>query len=409
VVNVGVKTFVARQPIFNKAQTVVGYELLFRSGDTENYDASDADDATISVISGAFLSIGLDQLTGKKPAFINFTKNLLRDDIALRLPKRSIVVEILEDVEPDEGLVEVCKKLKSFGYVIALDDFVFRPEFKPLLPLIDIIKVDFLITRGSKRKTVIDQVASPKVRFLAEKVETLADFKQAVKLGYTYFQGYFFSKPVVVSGVTLSSAKVHYLRLLNEMSQPDLDFGRLETIIQHDVAFSFKLLKYINSAAWGFRQPIHSIKQALVLLGEREVVQWASLLTMRELGGNKPDELIALSVTRAKLGELLAPKVGIAARAADIFFMGLFSLIDSLVDRPLAEVLRYLPLASDVKGALLGEDNLLGTILRLILAYEKGEWNDFAILAQRLQLSEAEVPAVYFQALLWADEFIVRI
>lgn len=400
------KIFVARQPIFNRREHVVAYELLFRSGDVATYDAEDDDEATVSVISGAFLLLGMDKTTDRKRAFINFTRNLLKRDIVMQLPCQSVVIEILENIEPDEEIIEICTNLKKLGYVIALDDFVFSKKFLQLIELVDIIKVDFMATLGEERKNIITAVNNPRIKFLAEKVETREEFEQAVSLGYSYFQGYFFSKPEILSEEDVPSYKVQYIRILQEIHHTDLDYSRMEEIIKHDVAFSYKLLKYVNSAHFGFRQKVHSIKQALVLLGKRQVEQWISLLILRELGRDRPEEIVVLSVIRAKFGESLAKKMNLPTLAPDAFIMGMFSLLDCLLNRPMKEILKDLPVSIGVKDALLGANNQLGNIYALLLSYEKGKWSDVSFYADRCNIQEEEVPELYLESLQWIRVFL---
>jgi c-di-GMP-related signal transduction protein len=403
------KIFVARQPIFNQMEHVIAYELLFRSGDVGTYDAQDDDEATVSVISGAFLLLGMDKTTDRKRAFINFTRNLLKRDIVMQLPPQSVVVEILETIEPDEEIVEICTKLKKLGYVIALDDFIFSKKFQKLIELVDIIKVDFLATAGEERRNIITAVNNPRIKFLAEKVETREDFEEAVSLGYSYFQGYFFSKPEVLSEEDVPSYKVQYLRILHEIHRVDLDYGRMEEIIKHDVAFSYKLLKYVNSAHFGFRQKVYSIRHALVLLGKRQVEQWISLLILRELGRDRPEEIVVLSIMRAKFGEILVQKMNLQKLSSNAFIMGMFSLLDSLLNRPMKDILKELPIAMEVKNALLGADNQLGNIYDLMLSYEKGEWSNFSHYAGKCNIREEEVPDLYLQSLQWIEGFFAEI
>ncbi len=400
-----VKIFVARQPIFNRKKKVIAYELLFRSGDKGTYDAEDDDEATVSVISGAFLLLGMEKTTDSKRAFINFTRNLLKRDIVMHLPPQSVVVEILENIEPDEEVVGICTKLKKLGYIIALDDFVYSEKFQHLIELADIIKVDFLVTLGEERGNIIAAVNNPHIKFLAEKVETRGDFEQAVSLGYSYFQGYFFSKPEILSGEDVPSYKVQYIRILQEIHQADLDYGRMEEIIKHDVAFSYKLLRYINSAHFGFRQKVTSVKHALALLGKRQVEQWISLLILRELGRDRPEEIMVLSVMRAKFGEILVQKMNLQKLSSDAFIMGMFSLLDSLLNRPMKDILKDLSIDVEVKNALLGADNQLGSIYALMLSYEKGEWSNFSYYAGKCNIGEEEVPDLYLQSMQWVEMF----
>lgn len=402
------KIFVARQPIFNRKEKVIAYELLFRSGDIGTYDAEDDDEATVSVISGAFLLLGMEKTTDSKRAFINFTRNLLKKDIVMHLPPQSVVVEILENIEPDDEIVEICTKLKKLGYIIALDDFVFSEKFQHLIELADIIKVDFLVTLGEERRDVIAAVNNSHIKFLAEKVETRADFEQAVSLGYSYFQGYFFSKPEILSEEDVPSYKVQYIRILQEIHRTDLDYGRMEEIIKHDVAFSYKLLRYVNSAHFGFRQKVTSVKHALVLLGKRQVEKWISLLILRELGRDRPEEIMVLSVMRAKFGEFLVQKMDLPKLSADAFIMGMFSLLDCLLSRSMEDILKDLPIATEVKSALLGADNQLGNIYDLMLSYERGEWSNFSYYASKCNIAEEEVPNLYLQSFQWVETFFEK-
>lgn len=399
------RAFVARQPIFNRSGQVVAYELLFRSGDMEAYDAPDGDEATASVISTAFLLLGMDRATNKKRAFINFTRNLLRKNIVAHLPPQEVVIEILENIEPDEELLTLCAQLKRSGYVIALDDFIFSRKFEPLMALADIIKVDFLATVGPERSIVMTRTGNSGVKYLAEKVETREDFEEAVSLGYSYFQGYFFSKPEILSEHDVPSYKAQYVRILHEIHRPDLDYGRLEEIIKHDVAFSYKLLKYINSAYFGFNSKVHSVRQALVLLGKRKVAQWISLLILRELGRESPEEIMVLSVTRAKFGEVLVRQMKMKELSADAFMMGMFSLLDCFLNRPLAEILEELPVSASVRDALLGADNTLGNVYALIVSYEKGRWSNLSYCAAKCNIEEEEIPGLYLQSLQWTENF----
>jgi c-di-GMP-related signal transduction protein len=210
------EVFLARQPIFNKHQEVVAYELLFRVGSENSYNHINGDEATLDVISSSFLLIGMDALTGGKRAFINFTGNLIKADVATILPKNLIVVEVLENVKFDDEILASCRKLKKLGYTLALDDFVYNRQFIELIKLADIIKVDFLQTKGEDRRAIIQNVYCPSVKFLAEKVETKEDFEEAVALGYSYFQGYFFSKPVIISVKQIPSNKLSYIKLLRD-------------------------------------------------------------------------------------------------------------------------------------------------------------------------------------------------
>lgn len=400
------EVFVARQPIFNRQQKVYGYELLYRLGMDNFYNnpAGDGDRATSEVIANSFLLIGLDALTGGKRAFINFTENLLKNEVATILPKEVVAIEILENIEVDDKVVNACIKLKKLGYPLVLDDFVLDERFKPLVGLADIIKIDFMECDIREKMDVIRRFGSAGVQLLAEKVETTEMFKEAFEMGYSYFQGYFFSRPIILTGQDIPGYKINYLQALEEVNRPEMDFDRLEGIIKRDVSLSYKLLKYINSAAFGFRSKIDSIKHALVLLGIQEIKNWVSLIILRGMGEDKPDEITTSSILRAKFGELIAPKVGLQERSSDLFLMGMFSMIDALISRPMTDILDELPIAEDIKRALLGKECRYLDLYELILAYEKGNWEEFSALATRIKLDEAEVPKIYLQSLAWANQ-----
>lgn len=391
--------FIARQPIFDRQKKLYAYELLFRSGLENAFRASDADMATSRVITDSLLLFGIDTMVGSALAFINFTRNILLNESAMSLPKDRVVVELLEDIEPDSEVIEACKRLKENGYTLALDDFVYDAKFKPLLLLADVIKVDFRISGPDECLRMAQVFGKRGTTMLAEKVESEEEFQSALGMGYDLFQGYFFSRPILISRKELPSNKLHYLRLLRELNRPELKYNDLGMVIRSDVSMSFKLLRYINSASFGVRYEVSSISQALALLGEQEVRKWASLIALSDLGADKPPELVATSLIRARFSELLAPQAGMGERKADMFLMGLFSMLDALCDRPIEEVLEELPLADDMKGALTGEENRLGTLLGLVTSYERADWQGVSQNAASLGIPEQDIPPMYEQAL----------
>lgn len=399
-------TFVARQPIFDRSQKLYGYELLFRDGSKDFYDQLDGDAASNSVINN-FFSMGIHTVTGGKRAFINFTSNLLKDQIATILPREIIAVEILENVEPDEEIIDACKILKGAGYLLVLDDFIYHPRYLPLIELVDIIKVDFNNTSFEDRISILHNVGLSRVKFLAEKIETLEHYQEAYHLGYTYFQGYYFSQPVILTGKEIPSNKFNYLRLLQEINRPEVSFEQLEKIIKEDISLSYKLLKLLNSAHFGLRSKVNSIRQALILLGSKEIRKWISLLTLKSLGEDKPDQLVLSSIFRANFGEDIAKALGYKEeQASNVFLMGMFSMIDVILNRPLPEILNDLPIDENIKKALLGEENGMRDIFELVVAYEKGNWNQFSLIAEKLRIDEAIMPQYFFKALDLAEVIV---
>ena len=393
------EVFVARQPIFDLHQKVYAYELLFRSGFEQNFfDNSDGDASTKQVLTNSFLSIGMDTLTNGKRAFVNFTRKLLLDQVASIFPKDLMVVEILENVEPDEEIISACKNLKDLGYLLVLDDFVFAPGYESLIDLVDIIKVDFIQTQGPERGTVIHDVGASRIKYLAEKVETQEDIEQAVDFGYSYFQGYYFSKPRIIVGQDVPAYKLTYLQILIEINRPEVNFNELEKVFKQDVSLSYKLLNYMNSAHFGFYSKIRSIKHALSLLGISESKKWLSLFALQVIGKDKSEELLSMSLIRANSCEMIA-LIGIKNRASELFLMGLFSMIDALLDQPLEEILAKLPLANDIKKALLGEKNQVRDVFELVVSYEKGDWANVSEYGARLGIKETKLIDIFLKAL----------
>ncbi len=398
--------FVARQPIFDRRLNVYAYELLFRVGRENVFVDTDGDIATSSVITDSFLVIGLESLTRGRKAFINFTKNLLMDETATILPKDLLVIEILEDVMPTKGIITACKKLKDSGYVLALDDFVFEPKFTPLIKLADIIKVDFKLSGEEERRLLIQKFSSTKIKFLAEKVETQKEYEQAKEMGFSYFQGYFFSKPVIISSKDIPGNKINYLNILHEINLPEVDFNRIEGIVKHDVSVSYKLLRFINSAFFSFDAEVKSIKQALVLLGINEFRKWISLIILKGMSEDKPKELLVISISRARFCELIAENVKLKEQRTDLFFMGMFSMIHTFIGRPMAEILEKLPLSKDTKDALLGEGGCFRDIYNLMLVYEKGEWDKISEYAKKLEIDLTKLHDYYIESLEWANQLL---
>jgi EAL and modified HD-GYP domain-containing signal transduction protein len=401
------KTFMARQPIFDGNKNIYGYELLFRHGLENFFDETlDKDYASSKVLLDSFLVFDLNVLTRGKRAFLNFTERVLLSEVAKSFPKNTIIIELLEMIEPTPEIVSVCTKLKNNGYLLALDDFQYQPRYLPLIQLADIIKVDFQLTRGEKERRDVIKQGGDRVMYLAEKVETQDEYNQAKEIGYTYFQGYYFSKPVIVAGKEIPSHKLNLVQILKEIHQPEMDFTRLGKIIQRDVSLSYKLLRFINSAAFGIPNEIHSIRHALNLLGVNEFKKWISLVLLSQIGSDKPNELMINSLIRAKFCELTADNIGQKAKASHFFLMGLFSLIDAFLDHPKAEILRELPIPGDVKAAVLGKERQgkLSQVLRLIAHYEQSKWDTVARAAAQLNIPENKILSHYLTSIKWAHD-----
>ncbi|MFI5377776.1 MAG: EAL and HDOD domain-containing protein [Tepidisphaerales bacterium] len=396
--------FLGRQPIFDRRQKIYGYELLYRAGTENAYAHNDHDLASKQVIHNTLNVWPLTEVVGAKRAFINFTRRLLVEQVYTVLPNESAVVELLENVVVDAEVIAACKALKQAGYQLALDDFVDGPEYAPLMQHVDILKIDFLASDAARRKRFVDTYGGKHIMLLAEKVESHEDFQEAFDLGYSYFQGYFFCKPEIMSGRDVPVYKQNYLRFVQELNKTPMNFARLEEIIKSEVSLASKLLRYLNSSFVGVRHRITSIKQALAMLGEEPLRRWASLAALSALGEGKPPELLVTCLVRARFCELLGPMVGLSGRELDTFLMGLFSAMDALMDQPLDMVISDIPVAEDVSAALLGANTLLGKTYRFVLAFERGNSAMVDFIARDLNLPSAKVSQVYTQALAWVDQ-----
>jgi len=393
--------FVARQPIIDRKEIVFGYELLFRNGLENAFNASDPDAASRATVDSSLL-MGLDVLCDGKRAFVNCTKDTLIKGLITLLPSHSTVVEILESVPPDRDVIAACQRLKEAGYLIALDDYVAGDPREPLAEMADIIKVDLKLTTSEQRAALIKRYGPWRCRMLAEKVETQEEFVIARDQGFVYFQGYFFRRPEMLATHDIPSNRLNYLRMLQEVSRPDLDVAAIEKMIKSEASICYRLLRYLNSAVFGFKSEIHSVRHALSILGEREVRRWVRLVAAVGAGQDKSSDLLLSALVRARFGELLAPKI--PHGQSDLFLLGLLSLIDAMLEVPIEEVLERLPLDHETKAVLQGQPSLLRPIYQLILAHESGEWEAAAQVGGTLHLDTDEVAALYWQAQQWARD-----
>lgn len=396
--------FIARQPIFNQRLEVFAYELLYRSSSENVSKFMDGDSATSSVITNSLLLLGVENITQGKRAFINFTKNLIMDEIPHIFTRDLVVVELLEDIVPDEKFLDACRLLKEKNYVLALDDFVLEYDYLELIKMADIIKVDFMLTSKEERKQIINRYKKYGIKFLAEKVETLEEFEEAKAEGYSYFQGYFFSKPVIIPGRDVRSYTMNYIKVLDELNSKEPEYDKIAQIIEYDVALTYKLLRLINSPAFYTNSKITSVNHALVLLGFSEIRKWITIIMMRDLGADKPDEIVRACLVRGKMAELLALQVGLRSRKNELFLVGMLSMIDTLMNRSLFDILSEMPLEIDIVQAILGFNNALTEVFNIVKEYEKGNWDRVEVLCKIKKISSSKVGDAYVKALEWTNE-----
>jgi EAL and modified HD-GYP domain-containing signal transduction protein len=396
--------FVARQPIFNRALTVVAYEMLYRSGPRTEFDGTDARTATAKVINAVFYSPEGSNVLGGRPAFVNFPESLLLDDIGLFLP-RDTVIEVLESVKPSERVRASCERLRARNYCIALDDFVDADGEHPLIGLATYIKVDF-------RETDREQCSRLSARYgerttlIAEKVETEEDFRWASEHGYSLFQGYFFAKPKISSVCEIAGFKLNYIEILRRNCSPELNLLELATFVEREPGLTYKILRLANSALFGGRRAATSVRQAMLRIGETETRKWLSLIVMLDLASDKPSEVMVSALFRARFCELLGSEAGLRPRAQDLFMLGLFSRLDTIFSRPLSDLLDDVRPPEDVRNTLLGSgspESNLSRVWSLVTHYEAAKWEKLAPLLAGLGVGSERVRSAYVAAVAWAD------
>lgn len=399
----GTEVFVGRQPIFDRDRRVVAYELLYRTGVTAQAGVLDGDCATARVLVNAFLEIGLEELVGPHRAFVNFTANMLGDGSVLALPPERVTIEVLEDAEVDAALVEAVRSLREKGYRIALDDFVWHERWEPLLELAEVVKVDVPSLSPPELARDVERLRGRGLTLLAEKVETQEQFEALRALGFDLFQGYFFARPNVVGSRRLPANQLAVLRLLAALQDPEIDSLDVEPLISADAGLSYKLLRYMNSPFFGLSRPIDSIRRALAYFGVLPLKRWVSLLALSSVRSATP-ELLRAGLVRARLCELLAERSG-AADPQPFFTTGLLSILDALLDRPMAEILAELPLAPATAAAILDHAGAQGAVLRCACAAERCDWER----ADTAGVQTRAVHEAWRAAVRWADEAIAAL
>ncbi len=352
--------FVARQPILTKDEKVFGYELLFRDGVESYFCPADPEAASRSTLDSSLL-MGLEVLCNGRRAFVNCTRDMLLKDYVTLLPSSQTVVEILETIEPDDLVMAACQRLKEAGYMIALDDFALEDPREPMTDVADILKVDVRRTLPEQRAAMVKRYGPWRCRMLAEKVETRAEFVAAQKAGFIYFQGYFFRRPEIMKTHDISGNRLNYVRMLQAVSQPELDPREIENAIKGEAALCYRLLRYLNSAVFGFSNEIRSVRHALSMLGEREVRRWVRLVVTLAAGQHKSSELVLSALVRARFCELLSPKI--QHGDSDLFLLGLLSLMDAILEIPMNEVLDKVPIRPGNQGGAPGRRQPLAALV----------------------------------------------
>lgn len=396
--------FVARQPIFDRDKVVIAYELLYREGDANYFNASVSDNIATSVLlMNSYLSFGMNALIGELKAFINFSKALINNDIPLLLNENNVVVELLESIKPDPFFINKIKELKKKGYIIALDDYAYGYEYIDLIELSDIIKIDFMQNTKSDIQKFVSEWKEKGKLLLAEKVETLEEFIWAKNLGFDYFQGYFFSKPMVLKNKTLSNSSFQYFNLMDKLSVDEPNYKEIANIIEKDVNLTYKLLKLVNSR-FTLNQSINSIQHALSILGINSFRKWLSLAIIQNNLTSGQSELVKISLIRSSFVEKIAMASNLKMYASELSLLGILSLIDVLLEAPMKDLLDNLSLSVDITNTLLGHKTKYSCIIKIITEYEKGQFNDIAECCREINVNKELLPHMYIEAVKWAED-----
>lgn len=400
--------FVARQPVFDREQDIFAYELLFRhSAAAQTANINDADTATSKVIADGF-GMALGAMTEPKRMLVNFPEQLLLTEAALALPKDLCIIEILENVRPLPEVIAACKALKEAGYLLALDDFIGQPGVEEFLSLADIIKVDILGMTTPEIIKVAQGLRRYKAAMLAEKVEDDQIYRLARTLGFKYFQGYFFSRPEIMEGRKLPTGVAAKVQLLRSLTDPEYQISEVARIITRDTGLSYRMLKYLNSAAFYLRHEVTSISQAVVILGQKPLKQWLMAVVLSDMASTpRTEELAYQSLQRARFLELLAAAMPKPPLTVDgMFLLGLFSRLDALLGMNMEQVSDELPLDSRLVAALCGEQNEARQALDLVESLENGRWKRVGMDLQTFAVP-AETSAIkYCEASSWAKEIL---
>ncbi len=396
--------YVARQPILFPSGQVFGYELLYRAAATDTACVASGDLAGARVVADALLNLGLENLTDGRLAFVNLTRQLLLAGAADLLPRSSVVLELREDITVDRDTIEACRRLAGGGYALALDDFEAGSPAEMLMPYVKYVKVDVLTTSRQQQADIAKRLLPLGLKLVAEKVESEGDVASARQAGYGLLQGYFFCRPSTIAGMPIPSERLSYLRMLAALNSREVGVAELEEIIKRDASLSYRVLRSINSAAFGIRQEIRSIRQALVMLGTTRIRQWASVWALAGVHTSGSPETMNLAVIRARACEQIITAAAGAEVATECFLLGLCSMLDVMLGRSMAEAVSELPLADEIRDALTGTMNTERALLDAVIAYERGDWIAAEGAAARAEFRFDALKPAYENALLWSRE-----
>lgn len=397
------QAYIGRQPILDRQQKIIGYELLFRHSAEAGHAQVISDlHAGTNILANTLSNIGTNWLVGDKLAFINLSNPMLETDFIELLPPERIVLELLETTQPTPELLARCRELRGRGFNIALDDFDYSPALAPLLDVADYVKLDIRLLGMDQLPAHVQQLEERPLKLLAEKVETHAEFEECKKLGFHYFQGFYFARPETLSAKVINPAHAHVLDLLNKVRN-NADLPDIDRLFKRDVALSFKLLRYINSVGFGLSCEIQSIKHALTILGYQQLYRWLTLLLVTAGEDSTPPALMKTAIIRGRLTELLGQDYLEKQDRDNLFIVGVFSLLDAMLEMPMDKILDQLNLPENICDALLTRQGIYGPFLALAEACEGTDIGQLQSLAEALQLEPEKVNQAHLAALKWVE------
>lgn len=391
----------ARQPIVDVNGKVVAYELLHRETATDEACHVDGERATAQVLTDAILAWGIPTVSNGLPLFVNFTPRLLVDEAATLLPAPSVVLELTEDMPANENTIAACRRLQAQGYAIALDDFVEDSVAERFLPFATYVKVDVLSTPAHRLGPIAMRLRPRGIKLVAEKVETQETAQKAAALGYELFQGYFFARPTTITTHAVTPRRAAYLDLLAAINDPEITIAELEKLVKRDASLSHRVLRCLQSASWGLRHEVSSIKEALILLGIEPVRKWTSIWAVAGMSGGRPAEVVTMALVRARMCEQLAAVHWGPRAASEFFLLGLCSLLDVMLQTTIAVATADLPLPLTIREALKGAPGRARSVLDCVIAYEQGDWIRADTAAQFAGIVTRTLPDAYGDALQW--------
>jgi len=395
------QVFIGRQPILNKREAIFGYELLFRNASSLTANVIDNSMATASVMVNVLNNIGFNNLVGDKKGFINVNNEMLAGGFIELLPKENIVLEILEHVEINTDFINLCSNLKEKGYLFALDDFVYNDSYLPLLDVADYIKLDTLMYNKKDLEDIVKLLKKHPVKLLAEKVETKEDYEYCCDLGFEFFQGYFFSKPTIITGKTISPSQMVLFELFNSLSKED-GVDMIEQHFKRNPQLDIKLLKFMNSASFYLSEKINSIRQAIMMLGYHNLQKWVALMLFAKESENiKSNPLLERATIRGLIMESLANSITKSRATGDsAFITGILSLTDALLGIPLDDIISDLNLSNEIHDALSKKVGLLGDLLIIKIKFEKEELNEIQGILDQYKLGIKDLLAAETKAIM---------